>query len=148
MVTECKAVAKQVVGLDFAQFCRTTMLAQGQFTKFLLGSVDEKAEILEKLTDTTKYSALGKAIFDKYRAIKDAKDVVMGEINRMTGLGDQRAQVEARIKELAAQIEELEAKQKAADAKLQWLRRRDELTANRQAICSDLVPAFGAYHTD
>ena len=27
-VTECKSIVKQAVGLDFAQFCRTTMLAQ------------------------------------------------------------------------------------------------------------------------
>ena len=142
MVKECKAVAKRAVGLDFAQFCRTTMLAQGQFTKFLLGEPKEKADILEKLTDTTRYSALGKAIFDKHRAIKEAKEAVAGEIRRMTGLGDLRAGVEARVGELAALIEELEAKRKKADAKLQWLRRRGELAANGQAVRGELAAAF------
>ena len=140
-VRECESVAKRAVGLDFAQFCRTTMLAQGQFTKFLLGEPREKAEILEKLTDTTKYSALGKAIFDKYKTIKDAKDKVEDEIRRMTGLGDLRSQVEARVKELSAMIGVLEARRKAADAKLLWLRRRDELAANGQAVRRELVAA-------
>jgi len=141
MVKECESVAKQAVGLDFAQFCRTTMLAQGQFTKFLLGEPREKAEILEKLTDTTKYSALGKAIFDKHKAIKDAKDKVEDEIRRMTGLGDQRSQIEARVKELSAMIGDLEAKKKAADAKSRWLKRKDELAVNDQAVRGELVEA-------
>ena len=140
-VKECEAVAKQAVGLDFAQFCRTTMLAQGQFTRFLLGEPREKAEILEKLTDTTKYSALGKAIFDKYKAIKDAKDRIQDEISRMTGLGEQRGQIETRVKELAATIETVEAKRKAADAKLRWLKRKDELAANARAVRGELAEA-------
>ena len=140
-VTDCKSVAKQAVGLDFAQFCRTTMLAQGQFTKFLLGDPKEKAEILEKLTDTTKYSALGKAIFDKYKTIKDVKDKVEDEIRRMTGLGDLRSQIEARVKELSAAIGALEARRKATDAKLRWLKRKDELAVNGQAVRGELVEA-------
>ena len=140
--TDCKSVAKRAVGLDFAQFCRTTMLAQGQFTKFLLGEPKEKAEILEKLTDTTKYSALGKAIFDKHKTIKEAKDRIQDEISRMTGLGEQRSQVEARVKELSDMIEALEAKRKAADAKLRWLKRKGELAVNGQAVRGELVEAF------
>ena len=140
-VKECEAVAKQAVGLDFAQFCRTTMLAQGQFTKFLLGEPKEKAEILEKLTDTTKYSTLGKAIYEKWKAITDAKEKVEEEIRRMTGLGEQRSQIEARVKELSAMIEDLEAKRKTADAKLQWLKRKDELAVNGQAVRGELVEA-------
>ena len=141
MVRECESVAKQAVGLDFAQFCRTTMLAQGQFTKFLLGEPKEKADILEKLTDTTKYSTLGKAIYEKYKAITDAKDKAEEEIRRMTGLGELRSQIEARVKELSAMIEALEARRQAADAKLRWLKRKDELTVNGQAVRGELEEA-------
>ena len=142
MVRECKEVAERAVGLDFEQFCRTTMLAQGQFTKFLLGEPKEKAEILEKLTDTSKYSNLGKAIFEKHKAISDEKKAVEGEIQRMTGLGEQRAQVETRVKELAGQIAELDAKWKSTDAKLRWLRRRTELAANDKVVRGKLDAAF------
>ena len=141
-VNDCRELAKRAVGLDFQQFCRTTMLAQGQFSKFLLGEPKEKAEILEKLTDTTKYSDLGMAIFKKHKAISEAKGIVDGEIQRMTGLGDERAQVEARVEELAGQIAELEAKWKASDAKLRWLRRRAELAANDQDVRGRLAAEF------
>ena len=43
---EVGAAIQSVVGLDFNQFCRTTMLAQGEFTEFLKSDEEGKAEIL------------------------------------------------------------------------------------------------------
>ncbi len=141
---ECETAVQLAVGLDFEQFCRTTMLAQGQFTKFLLGTDDEKAEILEKLTDTSKYSELGIAIAGKYSRLDDEFKTLEKEISLMSGLGECRGQVENRIRELTVQIAELDAKGKAANAKLEWLRRREELEANAKEAHDKLVDAFAA----
>ena len=143
-VKECTAVALLAVGLEFEQFCRTTMLAQGQFTKFLMGTPDEKAEILEKLTDTSKYSELGKAIAAKWSKLEDGVKALEGEISRMTGLGEARGQVEERVAELTNQLAELRKKRDAAAAKLQWLQRRGELEENAQSVQQELVAAFAA----
>ena len=140
--TECKAVAKRVVGLDFAQFCRTTMLAQGQFTKFLLGSPDEKAEILEKLTDTSKYSRLGMAISEKYNRLKVAKESIDDQIDLIPGLGEQRGQVEARIKELSAMSEGLGARSASVNARLQWLVQGEKLDRSAAGVKSEIAVAF------
>ncbi len=60
---EIQQLIKEVaVGLDFDEFCRMTMLAQGQFTLFLKSGKKEKAEILEKVTNTTQYSEVGEMI--------------------------------------------------------------------------------------
>ncbi len=143
-VKECAEVAQQAIGLGFEQFCRTTMLAQGQFTKFLLGKEDEKAEILEKLTDTSRFSELGRAIAAKYKELDDKVEVVEAEIERLSGLGDQRERIERRMAELACLIAELGEKGKAANAKLQWLQRRGELAANMEGVQGELVTAFAA----
>ena len=143
-VKDCTAVALLAVGLEFEQFCRTTMLAQGQFTKFLMGTPDEKAEILEKLTDTSKYSELGKAIAAKWSQLDDGVKALEAEISQMTGLGEVREQVEGRIAELANQIAELGKKREAADAKRQWLLHRGELEENTQRVQKELVVAFAA----
>lgn len=143
-VKECAAVALRAVGLGFEQFCRTTMLAQGQFTKFLMGTPDEKAEILEKLTDTSKYSELGKAIAAKWTQLEGGVKALEDEIGRMTGLGEARGQIEGRIAELKAEIVELGRKRAAAAERLQWLKRRGELASNAEAVGRELVAAFAA----
>ena len=141
-VRECESVAKRAVGLDFAQFCRTTMLAQGQFTKFLLGSPDEKADILEKLTDTSKYSRLGMAIGAKYSQLNDAVAALDDQIAMMPGLGERRGQVEARIRELSALAGDLGGKGAAANAKLQWLTQGGRLAESAERVRADIAAAF------
>ncbi|MBR3087822.1 MAG: AAA family ATPase [Prevotella sp.] len=51
-----------VVGLSFEEFCRTTMLAQGEFTRFIQSTSKEKSEILERLTGTELYSEISKRL--------------------------------------------------------------------------------------
>ena len=60
-------VIHKVVGLDFDQFCRTTMLPQGQFTEFLKSESKEKAKILEKISGTDIYRKIGKAVNEKFK---------------------------------------------------------------------------------
>ena len=81
--TDVEQKIKEVVELDFEQFCRTTMLAQGQFTKFLQSTEKEKSAILEKITGTGIYSKIGATIYrikaDKeqaYNQQKGAKDAI------------------------------------------------------------------------
>ena len=46
------------------------MLAQGEFSAFLESNARERAEILEKLTGTERYRAIGKKIAEKFSEIK------------------------------------------------------------------------------
>ena len=67
---EVATVILEAVGLDFNQFCRTTMLAQGEFTEFLKSDESAKAEILEKISGTDIYRKIGMEIHDQYILIK------------------------------------------------------------------------------
>ena len=60
---EINSEIQAAVGLSFEQFCRTTLLAQGDFTKFLQSKESEKSDILEKLTGTGIYSEIGAKIY-------------------------------------------------------------------------------------
>ena len=63
-VADIKAEIQAAIGLDFNQFCRTTLLAQGEFTRFLNSIDDEKAAILEKITGVDIYTKIGKKIHE------------------------------------------------------------------------------------
>jgi exonuclease SbcC len=61
-VADVKAMIASAVGLEFDQFCRTSLLAQGEFTKFLASDDNAKSDILQKLTGTDIYERIGAEI--------------------------------------------------------------------------------------
>ena len=70
-----------VVGLKFDDFCRTTLLAQGEFTKFLDSDTNDKADILEKVTGTEKFSKIGKRINEKFKELQESAKGLLEDIN-------------------------------------------------------------------
>ncbi|MDE6670454.1 MAG: AAA family ATPase, partial [Muribaculaceae bacterium] len=66
-VADIKSVMTEAIGLDFQQFCRTTMLAQGDFARFLNSRDEDKSAILEKITGTEVYTAIGKKVYELTR---------------------------------------------------------------------------------
>ncbi|MCP4119403.1 MAG: AAA family ATPase [Desulfobacteraceae bacterium] len=59
-----KAV-EDLTGLDFDRFCRSMLLAQGNFAAFLKASDDERAVLLEKITGTRIYSLISQKCFER-----------------------------------------------------------------------------------
>lgn len=60
----------EFVGLDYEQFTKTVLLAQGEFRKFLDSTGNDRSVLLEKLTNTSLYATLGALAFHK---AKDAQ---------------------------------------------------------------------------
>ncbi len=68
---QIRAVAlkiEELTGMKFEQFTRAVLLAQGQFDAFLQAEPKERADILEKITDTGEFSKIGNAVFERNRA--------------------------------------------------------------------------------
>ncbi|WP_367110889.1 AAA family ATPase [uncultured Psychrobacter sp.] len=57
----------QLTRMDFQQFTRSILLAQGSFSAFLKAKTDERADILEKITGTDIYATISAHVFDKKR---------------------------------------------------------------------------------
>ena len=126
---QIRAEMKAAIGLDFNQFCRTTLLAQGEFTKFLNSKDDEKAAILEKITGVDIYAKVGKKVFEvtgqKEQLWKDAKQQVEG-IRTLSD--DEVAAKKEEMKGMDTQYKNLKDAVDADKAKLQWIKADTELT--------------------
>lgn len=59
-----KARIEELTGLTFGQFCRTALLAQGEFDAFLRADVRERAGLLETITGTDLYRVLSKRVYE------------------------------------------------------------------------------------
>lgn len=68
--TEIGDEIEKLIGLNFAQFTRSVLLAQGDFAVFLRAKDIDKSAILEKLTGAEIYTKISKKISEKYKEAK------------------------------------------------------------------------------
>lgn len=67
LADKTRDVDKRIIeftGLNFEQFRRTCLLAQGQFDAFLTADSSERASLLERITGTAIYSSISEIVFD------------------------------------------------------------------------------------
>lgn len=115
----------RVVGLSFEQFTRTVVLAQGQFARFLQANENEKAEILEMLTDTGIYSTISKRIFERRRREQEAFDAIEQRMGNVTLLSeDEVAALQEEQRQLAEAQQTLGIAARQLGAKQQWHQQR------------------------
>ncbi len=112
-----------VTGLNYDQFCRTTMLAQGEFTKFMKSDQNAKAEILEKLTDTSIFSEIGKRIYEKFKEQEKSYEQIERENENVARLSaEQIADYQLDISKTVAEANLIEEELKELNAKSSWIK--------------------------
>lgn len=156
------ALIQEAVGLSFDQFSRMAMLAQGQFASFLTGDKEERETILERLTNTKRFSDYGTAITNLYKRAK-GKEITCSEKHTLEkqhtieapdlavlqeekeALDKQKTELSESIRVLEMQIGQLtliEANQKAiSEAQAQLIRLEDveALRATFATLAVDLA---------
>lgn len=127
-----KRIKESAVGLDFQQFCRTTLLAQGQFTQFLKSKENEKSEILEKLTQTDIYSTVGSEIAKIYKEKNDECTKLESEIKGAQLLTDEEIiELNNEIAHCTERLSLIKNQKKTLDEKTHWLSRIHDAENNR-----------------
>lgn len=145
---EVKEEMKKAIGLDFKQFCRTTMLAQGEFTRFLNSKDNEKAEILEKITGVDAYSKIGAKIYEitaeKETEYREAKQKVEGVV---TLTDEQIAGLQETIKTLSLQIQNADKERDTVEKALQWTATDNQLADRLKTVSDEYAKAQEAVNS-
>ena len=102
--SEIEAAMTRVIGLDFGQFTKSMMLAQGEFNKFLKCNENERAAILEKLTGDGIYRKIAVAVHDLYASANRAVEDIEVKIGDVSLLSDEElAELNTKIKDAEQQ---------------------------------------------
>lgn len=130
---EIKAEIQAAIGLTFEQFCRTTLLAQGDFTKFLQSKESEKSDILEKLTGTGIYSEIGAEIF---ALTKEKRMEYENQNRKLEGIRilteEEVVEINETIASQSAGVKASNEQKNAAIGKRDWLKRLAELQLTQE----------------
>lgn len=137
-----------IIGLDYDQFLRTVLIAQGSFANFLTAKENERYELLEKLIGCEEtYTNIA-------TEIKKAKDQATDAYNQMAAsveavkqnlLNDEElAQLKEEIARLEKAEKELDSQLQAISKDLQWFEENDK-QIKQIAICqTDMEQASDA----
>ncbi|MDB4727433.1 AAA family ATPase [Saprospiraceae bacterium] len=130
-----KAVPKKVAeitGLNYEQFCRSVMLAQGEFAAFLNAESKKRGELLEQITGTHIYGELSKAAHKKARIEKQKLEDLDRQLAAFQLLNN------LEIKELKLVLRDIEKDSKSKGKerenlrkKVDWIERVERLSQQK-----------------
>ncbi len=109
--------------LDFSQFCRSIMLAQGEFSKFLTCGESDRAQILEKLNGSEKYRLIAKKVGDRWskaKADKDALEAQLKENENVVLSEEKKQELQAAMASLETEGKKLANEKKETDEIIAW----------------------------
>ena len=126
--TEILAEIERLAGLNFEQFTRSVLLAQGEFTAFLKADKNSKAELLEKLTGTDIYSEISKKVYEKYKiAEENWKDLNKKSGDILLLDSDELERIQAERTAFASELTDLNLEKEKIKKETDWHSRLDEL---------------------
>ena len=121
--TETKRIIGNAIGMTLDQFCKTTMLAQGEFTKFLKSNADDKSNILEKLTGTDIYTQISSEIFKVKKEKAEVCMKIEAEMKGVQQLTEEEIQQNMESQEaLKGQIGQLTEADRQISSAVTWLK--------------------------
>lgn len=122
------AFIQNLIGMDFDQFTRSIMLAQGSFAAFLNSNIADRAAILEKITGTAIYAKISAQVFDKCRSEKQALTILESKIGQLRVLSlDDEQKLQSTLKELTERHHNAKQNLAAITEKINWLDELDRL---------------------
>jgi DNA repair protein SbcC/Rad50 len=129
--TETLREIERLIGLNYDQFTRSVLLAQGDFTAFLKAGRDEKSALLEKLTGTAIYTEISKSIYERTKAAETYYQEINSRLSGISLLDDiSKQQLFNQKTEFEKQILEANQQKEQCRKELEWHQQIEKLTEN------------------
>ena len=129
-IEDVKNEIEKIIGISYAQFIRSVMLAQGEFGTFLKSKKEEQSAILEMLTGTEVYSKIAEAVKVRRDEIKKDRD----NVGVLVVESENKALKQYEVDELVLRKDQLsesvslkDAEAKKLEVAIAWLKKNDEL---------------------
>jgi len=130
----CEDVIR-VTQLDYDQFLRSVMLAQGEFASFLTAKGPEKGRLLEQITGEEIYKKIGQAILDRKAKEENILREIQSKINADDVLSEEdKIQLTTKDKELNVQILAVEKEMNSIQTIVNWYLKSKELTDESEKL--------------
>lgn len=124
--SDVPAKNENLIGLNYNQFIKSVLLAQGDFAQFLRAKKEERGELLEKITGTGIYRQLGIQAFEK---CKEVNSGIKMQQDRIAAIREELLE-DIKITEFSKELEEKEKKCKTVEDSVKKTSRNLEIKEN------------------
>lgn len=132
-ISEATPIIEKLIGLSFEQFTRAVLLAQSEVGAFLKAKDNERADLLEYLTNSHIFSLVSIKAAEKNSQIKQQRAELENVIGYIQILSEEEIQqLQQQQKELALQLQSLLNTEKLLENEKKWHLERDQLYAEVQ----------------
>lgn len=132
--TKIRDVALDVIratGMNFDQFTRSMLLAQGEFAKFLQASADQRSPILEQITGSEIYSRISQQVHQRTTEEEKRVDRLEQQLEGVTLLSEtELSHYQGRRQEINSSLEKLHATIAGSNTILNWHQSLETLTTD------------------
>lgn len=137
--TETLKEIERLVGLNFEQFTRSVLLAQGEFTAFLKADIHAKSSLLEKLTGTHIYTEISKLIFEKNKEAQEVLQQLRLQMEGIEILSEAEMQILQEEKKTTEQtILQLEKALEQLDKEITWKQNWKDIQERKNKLEDEL----------
>jgi exonuclease SbcC len=127
-----------VTQLDYDQFLRSVMLAQGEFASFLTAKGPQKGRLLEQITGEQIYKKIGQAILDRKSKEENTLKEIQSKINSDDVLSEEKKlELSTTDKKLDLKIITLEKEIDAIQLIVNWYLKLKEITDKSDKLKQD-----------
>ncbi len=128
-------VNEKIIGLNYEQFLKSIILAQGSFSRFMKAKPEERTEMLEKITGTEIYRQIGKKAYDVAKRFEDIYYDHKSDLEKFEILNDDKINELTNSKnELENVIKKYNNEQKATNEKIKVKQNIDKLQKQIQEL--------------
>lgn len=139
--SEVPAKNEELIGLNYSQFIKSVLLAQGEFAQLLKAKKAERAELLEKITGTGIYRRLGQLAFEKHKAVTVSLEKQQHELDLLLAKTLAKEEVSQYQKELNQKNQlcretegTVETLKKELDLKKEIAQQQKQIASTRQSL--------------
>ena len=125
----------KLIGLNYEQFTRAVLLAQGQFKKFLEADANDRSALLETITGTQIYSDISIKVFERAKEENlklTALNQTLSDIKLLTE--EQQKELENQSNEIDAQTKKLKNEIQELGKQIKWINELKKLKDDSKLI--------------
>lgn len=138
----------QIIGLDYDQFLKTVLIAQGSFANFINSSEEDRFVLLEKLIgNEATYTAIADAIGKQHSDAVERLNSLNSDnaaLAKQTMANDELDAVTQRIEELTKLKKEAASKLQELGTDIEWFKTDSTMASDQTKLDSELEAATQA----